>query len=111
MHHSEKTGSPANKIGNWLCEKDAIDSQSSDIGEKKSQRYDNDDLSKQRKENGVFGTPQRHKSGLSGKLERHHKKSEKVNRHGRYTQFQELRITVEQVDKGFRKNQLPARTR
>ena len=80
--HRNKACAAAQKIRDRFRKKNTVDTQTKPSRQPQRQRDDDDSLAKQREKNSLSGTSKRRVGGLSGKLQCHHKKSEKINVHG-----------------------------
>lgn len=75
--HCRKACQPANQVGNWFCQENAVYAKAK-RGQQQGQRNDDDNFAEQRKENGAFCKAKRLKGALPGKLECHKAVAEKV---------------------------------
>ena len=80
--HGHEAGRAADEIGNGFRSEHAVHLSAEEMRQQQGERNDDERFAKQGKENGLPGLSHGSESALSGKLQGHQEKSEKVNPHG-----------------------------
>ena len=103
MPHGKVARQTADAVGHRLCRKYAAHAEIPAVRQQQSQGHNNERLAQEREEHRVFRPAQRAERALTGILERHHHKAEKVNVQRRNSRRDQFRVLIENADEQGRK--------
>ena len=98
MPHGKVARQTADAVGHRLCRKYAAHTEIPAVRQQQSQGHNNERLAQKRKEHRVFRPTQCAERALTGILERHHYKAEKVNVQRRNSRRDQFRVLIENAD-------------
>ena len=76
--HCDIAGGSSDEIGDGLCDKNTVDTETEQHWQADGQGKNNDDLPEDRKEDSLSGSGQRDIGGLARKLQGHHEDSKEI---------------------------------
>ena len=98
MPHGQIARQTADAVGHRLCRKHAAHAEIPAVRQQQSQGHNNERLAQEREEHRVFRPAQRAERTLTGILECHHHKAEKVNVQRRNSRRDQFRVLIENAD-------------
>ena len=101
MPHGKVARQTADAVGHRLCRKYAAHAEIPAVRQQQSQGHNNERLAQEREEHRVFRPAQRAERALTGILERHHHKAEKVNVQRRNSRRDQFRVLIENADEPY----------